>query len=292
MSERWPDYPAIGRPQERPAAEPAEPPAHWREHWFDHRQLLQLYHSDDHCAIYLDPDVSRTEILWLPTFISRAWRYSKTAYGDGFGPDPRIYSIHHAGRHGGGHAGYYGSPVHDYRNVSDCGTQPWQASNAYALDLPAHEIGHTVESANNGTHGSPAYEIWGDSKWAEFYIYDLYTALGMHRDARRVYHQFMTNTDGFPRPGTRWFRDWFYPLWRECGQAAVMARFFRLLSQHFPRSESGTYTRRMNWGEYIHFTSGAAAADLHSQAARAFGWPRERTGQLERAREAFTGITY
>jgi hypothetical protein len=48
----------------------------------------------------------------------------------------------------------------------------------------------------------------------------------------------------------------------------------------------------MNWGEYVHFTSGAAAADLSGQAARAFGWPRERAGQLERAREQFPDITY
>ncbi len=48
----------------------------------------------------------------------------------------------------------------------------------------------------------------------------------------------------------------------------------------------------MNWGEYVHFTSGAAAADMSGQAARAFGWPRERDGQLEHAREQFPGITY
>jgi hypothetical protein len=48
----------------------------------------------------------------------------------------------------------------------------------------------------------------------------------------------------------------------------------------------------MNWGEYVHFTSGVAAADMSGQAARAFGWPRERAGQLERAREQFPGITY
>jgi hypothetical protein len=71
-----------------------------------------------------------------------------------------------------------------------------------------------------------------------------------------------------------------------------MVRFFRLLAEHFPRDSDGTYTRRMNWGEYIHFTSGAAAADLSGQAAHAFGWPREWTGQLERAREQFPGITY
>ena len=170
-----------------------EPPESWQEHWFDHRQLLRLYESDEHCAVYLDPDVRRAEVRWLPRYISAAWHYSKATYGDAFGPDPRIYSIHHAGRHGGGHAGYYVSPVHDYHNVSDCGLDTWRESNTLARELPAHEIGHSVESANNGTHGSPAYEIWGDSKWAEFYIYDLYTALGMHRDARRVHRQFAGN---------------------------------------------------------------------------------------------------
>ena len=52
-----------------------------------------------------------------------------------------------------------------------------------------------------------------------------------------------------------------------------MNRFFRELAQHFPRDSGGAYTRRMNWGEYVHFTSGAAAADMSGQAARAFGWP-------------------
>jgi len=270
----------------------ADPPATWQEHWFDHRQLLRLYHHDERCAIYLDPDVRRAEVGWLPRFINATWHYSKATYGDGFGPDPRIYSIHHAGRHGGGHAGYYVSPVHDYHNVSDCGLDTWREGNTLARELPAHEIGHTVESANNGLHGSPAYEIWGDSKWAEFYIYDLYTALGMDREAAGVYRRFTGNTDDFPRRGTHWFRDWFYPLWRDCGRAEVMNRFFLELARHFPRDPDGTYTRRMNWGEYVHFTSGAAAADLSGQAARAFGWPREWADQLERAREQFPGIAY
>jgi hypothetical protein len=269
-----------------------DPPVSWQEHWFDHRQPLRLHFSDEHCAIYLDPDVRQRQVRWLPAYISQAWQYSKATYGDAFGPDPRIYSIHHAGRHGGGHAGYYVSPVHDYHNVSDCGLDGWWESDTLAQELPAHEIGHSVESANNGVHGSPAYEVWGDSKWAEFYIYDLYTGLGMRRHARDVHRRFSGNTDDFPRPGTHWFRDWFYPLWRDCGQAAVMDRFFRQLAGHFPRDADGTYTRRMNWGEYVHFTSGAAGGDLSGQAARAFGWPRERADQLERAREQFRGITY
>ena len=48
----------------------------------------------------------------------------------------------------------------------------------------------------------------------------------------------------------------------------------------------------MNWGEYIHFTSGAAGADLSRFADRAFGWPREWSDQLEQARAQFPGVTY
>jgi len=50
-------------------------------------------------------------------------------------------------------------------------------------------------------------------------------------------------------------------------------------------------TWQEHWGEYVHFTSGAAAADMSGQAARAFGWPREWAGQLEHARAHFPGIT-
>jgi hypothetical protein len=90
-----------------PVRQLADPPATWQEHWFDHRQLPGLYHSDEHCAIYVDPGVRRAEVQWLPGFINVTWQYSKATYGGAFGSDPRIYSIHHAGRHGGGHAGYY-----------------------------------------------------------------------------------------------------------------------------------------------------------------------------------------
>ena len=160
-------------------------------------------------------------------------------------------------------------------------------------ELPAHEIGHSVESANNSAHGSPAYEIWGDSKWAEFYIFDLYTALGMNRDAKQVHRRFTGNTDDFPRPGTRWFRDWFYPLWHECGQAAVMDRFFRLLAGHFPRDADGTYTRRMNWASTSTSPAPPPGADLEQARPPApLAGPRSGADQLDRARAQFPGIRY
>jgi hypothetical protein len=293
------DYPpggyAIGRP-ERPVqggpGESASLPSTWREHWFEHTQLVTLYHFDGHAAVYLDGDVDHSQARWLPRHISRIWQYAKAAYGGGFGPDPRIYSIHHAGRYGGGHPAYYYDPSHDYRNVSDCGLGAWREEDHTARDMPIHEIAHVVESANNGSRGSPAFGIWRDSKWAEFFMYDVYQALGLPREAQRLHRLFSGQTDDFPKASTAWFRDWFYPLWRDCGQADVMARFFRLLALHFPTTDGKRYARDLNWGEYVHFTSGAAGADLQRLAARAFGWLAGRSAELDRARATFPLITY
>ena len=63
----------------------ADPPASWQAHWSGHRQLLRLYHSDEHCAIYVDPGVRRAEVGWLPRFINVTWQYSKATYGDATG---------------------------------------------------------------------------------------------------------------------------------------------------------------------------------------------------------------
>ena len=154
-----------------------------------------------------------------------------------------------------------------------------------------------VEGGNNSVEESPAFEIWKDSKWIEFYQYDLYMALGLRNDAQRIYQKWFNQTDDFPRPGTHWFRDFFYPLWRDHGHAKVMVNFFELVAKYFPRGPYGSdkhprYTRRMNWGEFIHFMSGAAHKDLRPLARRAFGWPAEWTDLYKKAREDFPEIKY
>jgi hypothetical protein len=61
-------------------------------------------------------------------------------------------------------------------------------------------MGHIVEGSNNAVHESPAFEVWKDSKWCEFYQYDLYVALGLRHDADRVYEKWYQQVDDFPRP--------------------------------------------------------------------------------------------
>lgn len=268
-------------------------PETWQEHWFEHKDLVRLVASNEDVAIYFDDAMPRRGIAWMVPFVTKAWQYTKKTYGS-FGPDPRLFAIFHQGKYNGGHPSTYLDESHDHRNVCDCGLGNWDHNS---IDFVSHEIGHIVEGGNNSVEESPAFEIWKDSKWIEFYQYDLYVALGLRNDARRIYQKWSNQTDDFPRPGTHWFRDFFYPLWRDHGHAQVMVNFFELVAKYFPRGPSGKdrhprYTRRMNWGEFIHFMSGAANKNLKPLARKAFGWPAEWDDLYRKAREDFPEIKY
>ena len=271
------------------------PPRTWKEHWFEHDRVVKLVNANDDVAIYFDDNVPRrAATAWIHSFMTRAWRYTKATYGDFRGPDDRLYAIFHQGRYSGGHPSTYFDASHDYRNVTDCGPGPWDQP---AYGIPSHEIGHIVEGASNGVHGSPAFGLWKDSKWIELYQYDLYVGLGLKQEARRAFARFTAESDDFPRPGTHWFRDFFSPAWRHHGRSKLMASFFHLLAQHYPKGPEGDgknlhYTRDMNWGEFIHFMSGAAGEDLRPLARKAFGWPPEWEKQYRKARHEFAGIAY
>jgi hypothetical protein len=263
------------------------PEERWKEHWFEHDQNVELVAYNDDVAIYFDDGVDRTVTAWMLPFLTEVWQYTRRTYGE-FGDD-RLYNIFHQGRYGGGHPSTYFDESHDNRNVSDCGGDgDWDERN---VDVPTHEIAHIVEFASRGVHGSPAFGLWGDSKWAEIYQYDLFVALGRPADAERLFERFTNTSDDFPRAGTHWFRDWYFPIWRDHGKAAPLARFFVLLSQHFPKN-GRDYARDLNFGEYVHFMSGAAGADLEDLATDAFGASGERDAQLAEARRDFPGVTY
>ena len=264
----------------------ATPPATWQEHWFEHNLNVELIDYDDCAAIYFDDDMDKTKAAWIMPFVSNVWKYSLATYGS-MGPE-RVYAIFHQGKYSGGHPSYYYDASHDNRNVSDVGGGNWNDGN---WDVTSHELGHIVEStASHSKYGSPAFGLWKDSKWMEFYQYDVYVGLGMTQHAKVVFDRFTAQTDDFPRAGTRWFRDWFYPLWRDYGHAQVMVRFFGLLEQHY--AAQNKRMGNMTWGEYIHFTSGAAKKDLKPLATTAFGWPADWDTQLAQAKQKYPQITY
>ena len=83
----------------------------------------------------------------------------------------------------------------------------------------------------------------------------------------------------------------------------MLNKFFTLLAAHFPKKSFNNglttypeYSRKMNFGEFVHFWSGAAGTDLKNLALNAFGEKDEQgsdwTVQLTNAKVAFSGITY
>ncbi|SMC18340.1 Chitodextrinase [Andreprevotia lacus DSM 23236] len=276
------------KPLVQPVPKFAAPALSWQEHWFEHQQNMKLIAYNDTVALYFDDDVNRDAGKWMLPYLTKMWQYAQQTYGPATLTTDRMYSLHHEAKYYGGHPSTVYDASHDYHNVSDVGGSNWINPQ---YEVVTHETGHVVESIASGKHGSPAFPLWGDSKWMEFYIYDAYVALGMSAQASDVYNRWTNDSDSFPRAGTNWFRDWFYPLWRDHGHAQVMNRYFQLVGQYFPNN-GRDYTRNMNWGEYIHFMSGAAGTDLKAQAATAFGWPADWETQYQQAKRDFPNIRY
>ncbi|MCC8408542.1 hypothetical protein LJ707_06340 [Mucilaginibacter sp. UR6-1] len=285
--------------------EPADAPAlTWKEHWFEHVQNLERISYDNSVVIYYDKDVRR-DIVWPKKYMAEAWEYTKKTYG-AFGDDPRLYAIYHAGKYSGGHPSTYMDDSHDFHNVTDCGSgdaNAWVSGQGNDIDLSTHEIGHIVEGAAKGVHGSPAFSIWHDSKWMEIYQYDVYLGLGRNDDAVRWHNLKLQTTDDFPRAATHWYRDWFYPIYNDHGKTKTLNGFFTLLAKYFPKRTFNNgkqtypeYSRDLNYGEFIHFWSGAAGTDLKQLALTAFGDKDEQgndwTVQLEKAKTDFPDIKY
>lgn len=265
------------------------PPETWQEHWFEHNQVVERVYYDDDVAIYYDDDVDPS-ITWMYQFVGDVWRYTKQTYGD-FGGKPRLYAIFHSDKYGGGHPSTWWDAHHDYRNVIDIGKAgDWYSMAGWNINVIAHEISHIVELGSFQTHGSPAFGLWKDSKWAEIFNYDVFFNLNMSAAAQAVYNDYSNNVDNFPRANTYWFRDWFYPIYDQYGGNQVLRRYFELLSQHFPKN-GNEYARAMNWGEFVHFWSGAADTDLKAMATSAFGWSTEWEAQYTQAKIDFPFTT-
>jgi len=272
----------------RVAAVVTTPPLTWQEHWFEHNQVVSRVFYDDDVVIYYDNDMDRS-VTWLNSYVGNAWRYSKQIYGNmnSGAIDQRLWSVFHQNKYGGGHPSYYWDGSHDFRNVIDVGQNgSWANATGWPLDATIHEIGHIVESTTNNAQGSPSFPLWGDSQWCVIYQYDVYVALGWNSEAQRWYNQQISSSASYPRANSFWFRDWFYPIWNTYGKSAVLARYFRLLSQYFPKNGQ-QYSRNLNWGEFVHFWSGAAGVNLKPLATTAFGWPADWETQFNQARIDF-----
>jgi len=270
------------------------PPLYWQERWLDHRQYLTRVAYNADVAIYYDNNMERS-ITWPLAFMTDVWKYTKSVYGN-FGTENRLYCVFHRKNYSGGRTGNIFDEADDYRSLADVATDgSFEKPETWNIDAIVHEVGHVVEGSSFNVHESPAYTVWGDSKWAEIFQYDVYMGIGKPAEAERLKTQYMAQTDNFPVAGTYWFKNWFYPIYTTYGKSAVLAKYFKLLSQNFPKktiSPGVEYTRRMNLGEFIHFFSGAAGVSLKAQATTAFGWTNDMETQFNKAKTDFPAIVY
>jgi hypothetical protein len=264
-------------------------PTTWQEHWFEHNELVTRVSYNNDLGVYFDASMDPSQTAWLTDYVTKLWQYTKQNYGSF--SNPRLAAVFHTGNYFGGHPADVYNADHDYRNTIDVGLTTWSETYGDARDIPAHEIGHIVEFSTLGVRNSPAFSIWGDSRWCEIYQYDAYLGAGFTSDATRWYNMKISQADSFPRANTFWFRDWFYPIWRDYGHGAVLARYFQLLATYF-HQYNGAYARDLNWGEFVHFWSGAAGVNLKPLATAAFGWPADWEQQFAQARLDFPGVTY
>lgn len=259
------------------------PPAQWQEHWAGHTELLSLVYTNSSVNIYFDDAVSRSA-TWMNQDFTDVWEYVKQNYGSF--SDPKVNMIFHSKPgYSGGHPAVVFDADHDYTNAGDLGGS-WETREGWNLHASIHEVGHIVEGGSKGIHNSPSFPIWGDSKWAEIFIYDVMKRLGWEGDAQQAYNDFVVKEESFPKPGTHWFRDWFFPIYDRADSSAALNRYFDLLAQYFPQ-HNGEYTRNLNLGEFVHFWSGAAQFSLEAQADTAFGWSEDLEMQFKQAQIDF-----
>jgi hypothetical protein len=286
-----------------------EPPTSFVENrWYGgHNRTVYKTYSDANVAIYFDQYVpNASSITWFNSAMSEAYAYVKRTYGDLF--DPTLYVI--ANMDGvSGATNYGGGGVIDafsneawYRNTVFVVNDDWKTPDWYGWSFPAltHELGHVVESVNNGVGGSPSYgdKVWQDSKWAEIFQYDLYAHLGSVPPdlAQRTYTEQLDYVDVLY--GRHWFRDWYAPIYNgtlgntatDKKGTAFLVKYFQLVSQYFPQINSGYDPRSLNMGEFVHFCSAAAGVDLLAQAKRAFTWTPELELQFAKAQTDFPAL--
>jgi hypothetical protein len=264
-----------------------EPALEWTEHWDEHDQVLTRVHYDDCIAVYFDADTGMAAKDWLVPFLNKAWTYSLATYGQ-MGSE-RIYVVVHQGKYYGGHSSTFVEASHDNHAVIDMGLDEWVPGD---YDLPAHLLAFLVDT--QGAHTKFGAPMGGDYDNAGFpliYKYDLYLALGLDAVAADAFTDFNAIKNGNPYANTFWFRDWFYPVWRDHGHAKLFANYETLLEKHFPVG-ADHWMPEMNYGQYFHFMSGAAGVDLVPAARQAFVWHPDFDDEVAAAKVDFPDIKY
>ena len=266
------------------------------ERWFEHNQTVKRVYLGEHVAVYFDNEVNPT-ITWPFEVFNTFWAYVKDIYGPY--SDPMLYVLFHAEKYSGGHPSGFTNEAHYYYNMIDNGTNESGSTawtSVYDYGIPVHEISHIMEGCSWHMDGSPERRCWGDSKFAEIFMYDFLVKMssldgdpyGFKPVLEKELPLFLKNneSDGIPKPGCYWFRDFYLPMYENYGGSEMLAKFFRLMYEYWPKKDN-SYEGEMNYGEFFHFYSGACNTDITNYADKAFGMTSEYKYQFRYAQIAY-----
>jgi hypothetical protein len=114
--------------------------------------------------------------------------------------------------------------------------------------------------------------------------------LGRTADAAGHFADTQGHSVDTPASTSYWFERFLYPIWRDYGRSIPLARYFQLTRQYFPK-QLGYYSRTINTGEFIHFMSRAACANVMPLAKAAFvPWNAAWDAEYAKAQLDFAGM--
>jgi hypothetical protein len=293
------------------------PKKEWIETWenlnlwiFDEPVNVKKVKEIGNVAFYLlekDSPEAISDIYY--EMYAQNWEYVQATYGDVLS-DPRLHVMLFPLDDGGGLAS-----IHDYRSSTSRYSnmvyikayKDWFKGNSktgFIYDVMSHELCHIIEGIGSGYKESMFYPIWGDSKWAEIFQYDIFKGMNIPRaDSWHEEHIRANNPDGgadYPDTArvSYWYRDFLYPTYDKYGKTELLKKFWKLQAEHY-RKKNGDLQGssenpggRGNLGELIHFWSGAAGTDVKPYAIKAFGWNDRFEMWWQRARADYPGVTY
>ena len=292
------------------------PPDTWQENWHNNSRLLYKRPSTSNVAFYIDQylkdDKGETTADWLIPYLDQAVARIKTTYGS-LG-DPLIYVIANQDKDGLEHppaaSALHFHPESAYRNVAFSTGDDWRHytdsdKSDWFVESLTHEMGHIVESMNNGIHGSPSNPVWGDDRFADILHWDLFLNMTEHRPNFRAEQKTRMLDKMKDDNSVQWFKNLWLPLYdgllgNPRKGSAIMPKYFELLAQNLPQID-GTYgyddgadhrygNRELNLGEFIHFLSGAAGVDLEERAKQTFRWTPEVELEFVNAQLAYPAV--
>ncbi|GAU97288.1 hypothetical protein RvY_08611 [Ramazzottius varieornatus] len=282
------------------------PERNWKENYHNQIVTMQLMAYDNDISVYFDENtVDDNERSWIFTNIGPLWRHAKQQYGSQdttSKPSPRLIAAFHSGKNEG--CKISSQKLSDnnpsaIQYVLDCKTydaEVWNDLSPLWMEQIASSMAVFAANYAHDIAGNPASAIDG-SAVQSIILFDFYMALRMNEDAKKVV-QNATEPVQDAVSGPSWFRDWYLPLYYRFNGSELLSRYFLILSENFPSSLDSQgvrrYTRNMtNVGEFVHFWSGAAGADLRDFYKLVFGsWSAKDEESFKDAQRTFPKLRY